>query len=149
MWGSGSGHAVSDSNLSSGFPLKSTDTVKQGTFCCWYYTWPWFGSSPTAGVIMGKKSYGGASGSFDLCIKSDATLSIEWNSAGTLETFPINFTLVDGVWYHFGLAIDGIAKTCVLRIYDSLADSSTTFSVSPSGEMGLTCLLYTSDAADE
>jgi hypothetical protein len=93
-----------NANLSAGFPLKNTDTLKKGTVCCWVMR-----TADQAGTIWSKGR------TISLSVSIIGGLSVYWNgtSYGDLG-FP---TLTKDEWYHVTVVFDGVNKIFSIILY--------------------------------
>lgn len=116
-------HYITDANLKSGFPLKSGDTVKQGTWCGWVKFTTLTAS--TTYVILSKGTSGtNATRSLDLYAYGPI-LQGNWfyNTSGGFNTFQLTSSLQIDRWYHIALAFDGVNKKIIYRVWDDTAGS--------------------------
>jgi hypothetical protein len=113
-----------DAGLDAGFPLKSGDSVKKISFCCWY--------KPTTTnsycVVTGKKDWANSKVSLALCVRDSGQAFISWGyQAGQYERYLNLGNLTAGRWYHFGVVADGKAKTLHVRVYDVTGNTATNY----------------------
>jgi hypothetical protein len=118
-----------DADLSAGFPLKNGDTVKKGSFAFWFKP-----ESVTFGYghhLIHKSAY--ENGKYSLYVLLwnsgvDITLRIVWGyGAGTsIEEWTVAAVTV-GTDYHCGIAFDGAAKTCLVRLWDGAVAATYTY----------------------
>jgi hypothetical protein len=109
-----------DADLDAGFPLKSGDTTKK--FSCAF--WMKQESSHSSHYIVAKYDTN-SKRSLAVVLTSDKiNIYIGYNSGESFETYAFNKTLVDGRWYHVGIAHDGINKTTLASIYDEYNDTT-------------------------
>lgn len=127
--------SISNSSLSAGFPFKSTDTNKQGSFCFWFK----MESTPSGvnGGLITKWGNGYNVSSFAIGVSTSGIFYVAVSNGTTLDN--TNFsgygTIATGVWYHVGVTLDAASKTCTLRIWndtDSTVSTLThTYSITP------------------
>lgn len=112
-----------DADLSAGFPLKSGDAVKKITVAFWIKP-----ESVTSLAFLVAK-WGSGTRSFAVDKNSaDLRVSIGYNSGASGETWTVVSGLcVAGRKYHIGVALDGVAKTCTVRVWDDTAGTATTY----------------------
>jgi len=106
---------ITDANLNAGFPLKSGDTTKQITICGWFKP-----TSQQSATVVGK--WGATDGEMCfLLVANNNSWSFGW------EYYPTGYgniwrtgigSISNGIAYHYGLVIDGVAQTYKLRIWD-------------------------------
>lgn len=120
--------SVEDAALDAGFPLKSGDTLKIGSFALWFRA----ETSPGSGnydTFLGKWHYGGNNISLTVYL-SNGYLCVGWGyGTGTsAEYWSVAYlsTFV-GKWYHVGISFDGVGKTCHARIYDATAGTVSNY----------------------
>lgn len=110
-----------DSGLDVGFPLKSGDTAKKISVCCWIkpesYQYPAY--------IFAKHDTTGNRRSFALVING-GTISVYsgYNGGASYETLNTDYYVNNSEWYHVGVSFDGLNKSCLVRIFR--ASNSTT-----------------------
>lgn len=113
-----------DANLSAGFPLKSGDTTKKISIAFWFKP-----ESAIAGdrYLVSKSGLSAGLGSLSVRINA-GSLEIHWGYGGatSFEIYDTDVVLGTGI-YHVGVAVDGVAKTVLVRLYNSGADEATTF----------------------
>jgi hypothetical protein len=132
---------INDADLDAGFPLADGDTNKVISWAGWVYVVEnnagestpvyWFEKYHRLTSTKRTMQFGWqeSSGEFRLVVFYDGgSQTIETTGAG-LEV---------GKWYHIGLALDGVAKTYLIRCYDLTEDSAATFSGSISNELLIT-----------
>jgi hypothetical protein len=117
-----------DADLSPGFILKSGDTVKKGSIAFWFKP-----ESVVFGYghhLVHKSAY--ESGKYSLYVLLwnsgvDITLRIVWGygSGTSTEEWTVAAVTV-GTDYHCGIAFDGVAKTCLVRLWDGAAAATYT-----------------------
>ena len=114
---------VEDANLDAGFPLKNGDATKTISISGWFRLSEDQVFNIYAYVVKKDSSFrfglSNTSGEYRLQVYPTATGSIITTSGAGIAK---------SKWYHFGLAIDGVAKTYLLRHYDLAADTAQTFS---------------------
>jgi hypothetical protein len=134
-------YSRTNTNLSPGFPLKSTETAKIGTWTFWFKS----RITPGAAMRLGGKYYS-ASGGRSLGISHEASgrLMIFWGGPGgtSSEQMDTGFTIVPGEWYHFALTFNGVAKSAYAVLYRVSTGTTLTF------PMTFTNALYLSSSAD-
>jgi hypothetical protein len=109
-----------DADLDAGFPLKSGDTTKK--FSCAF--WMKQESSSTNHYIIAKYDTN-FKRSLAITLYADKiNIFIGYNGGASSETHAFDKTLVDGRWYHIGVAHDGVNKTTLVRIYDEYNDTT-------------------------
>jgi hypothetical protein len=113
---------IADASLSAGFPLKSGDAVQRISMGCWFRAASYSGSSAPA--IIGKGAYGGAGINLYLTATT-GLMQISWNGTG-IAFSPAPGAPTVGVWYHIAVCIDGRARTCWARIYNSNTNIAST-----------------------
>jgi hypothetical protein len=107
---------INEVNLSSDFPCKTGDTVKQMSICGWFN----LTSEVNYNKIIGKWDYSGHKMSWAIRPQWPG-LQLEFgtsNGASSYTTAAAWSPWVLGRWYHFGVTIDGIAKRTTTRIWD-------------------------------
>lgn len=114
--GSGAFFAKGDGSLPAGFPLKSGDTVKKFSAAFWGR----FPNTNTGAAIS--KDYLNIGRLFRFYPGAGETVQIGWGYGsppypGNVEWLDTGFTLTHNQVYHFGLALDGVAKYLLLRIW--------------------------------
>ena len=123
---------IADANLGAGFPCKTGDAVKKGTFCAWVRPNSYSGQQ----TILTKFNYYATKGSIDIRTNSSAANGYEilWIYSGvSLEQFSTGFEPVVHTWHHVAVRWDGVNKVLNLRIWDGSTVHS--FSYSPSNVM--------------
>ncbi len=114
---------IADASLSAGFPLKSGDTNKKITVCCWIKP----ESLPYAGsyrYIVSK--YGATTNkrSFALTLYgSSVAVLVGYNAGSSFVSIASTATVAVGKWYHIGAVLDDGNQEVGIRIYD--ADAGT------------------------
>ena len=118
---------IVDSNLDSGFPLKDGDTTKCFTYCFWMKQ---ESQATNPMYIVGKYGLVAGDRSFAILTYTNS-LRIYWGySDGNLVTEWIpSVTITNGVWYHIGIAVDGINKIMRLKVYDESTGIVTNASI--------------------
>ena len=128
----GSIFGITDANMPAGFPLKSGDSVKKISSTFWFtpLTLPNAGAK---GDIHGKSYYYGSHNpnSFTFSVNNTGLLIFNWfDSSG--NPVPTNLqTLTVNQKYHIGYAIDGVNKTVLIRVWDDVAQTATTYNITP------------------
>jgi hypothetical protein len=135
---------IADASLDAGFPLKSDDTVKKISFSGWVKAVADDGGYTYTAWFQKHHQTTAAHRCFRVGWKSDTGYMMldVWDSAGTKQTLTFDAGIQFNQWYHFGVAIDGVAKTYLLRVYDQTADSAQTFSGSFTNELRVTAGSY-------
>lgn len=113
------GAYYTQSSLGANFPFISTDTKKQGTFCCWYIPQGW------------PSSYSGIWQMYNVSLQSP---SASINSSGHLIIYGGGGNAKDtgiilnkyGI-YHVAVVIDGIGLTLHVRVYDAIAKTAANY----------------------
>lgn len=124
---------IQDSSLSSGFPLKNGSGNLVGAVCCWIYA----NSNGSYRRVWSKFDYVGSKRTFDVEI-NDGSLNINWgNGESTFTTYSTGISITTGRWYHLAVSFDGQNKTLYVRVYDSVAQTVTTYSTNPASLLGL------------
>lgn len=120
---------TNDTNLPTGYPLKTGDTVKKFAAAFWVRLASTL-SSGYAGLIA-KWNWGGSQITFNLGVTTNNQLYSSWGyGSGTSQeawdgdALP---QLTASQWYHIGIAIDGVAKTSLIRIYNAVTGVATTY----------------------
>jgi hypothetical protein len=122
-----------DDNCPDGFPFKSNDTTKIGS-----YTFYWRASQSIASsslAILTKALYSPLTGSFQL-YATNGYLKLRWVGVNnTMYDYPNICPVQMSVLYHIGLVIDGKNKQVRIRVWDSSTGIATTYTVTPSVEI--------------
>ena len=109
---------ILDANLCAGFPLKSGDSTKQGTWCCWFKL---VSSITGFQVILANAAWNGGGTCIFLGFKLQTQeLRVAWGY-GTVqqqEEWLPGFTPSINTWYHIGIAFDGINQLMGIRLWD-------------------------------
>jgi hypothetical protein len=126
---------IPNASLCAGFPLKSDDTSKKLTICG--FITPLNASSSYSGVILGKGDTYNANTTFSLYLGDSRQLQVKWGDGSSQVNYDTGIYLVMNRYYHFGLVIDGIAKTIYLRVFEPFMGSVYTYSATPSNELAL------------
>lgn len=110
-----------DADLMSGFPLKSGDAVKTGTWGFWFY--PVTLAAGTYYDIASKSSTTNANKSLSL-YNYGTTLRLTWyyGTSGSAYTWDLT-TLQTSRWYWIGISFNGVNKNVSYRIWDDTAGS--------------------------
>jgi hypothetical protein len=109
-----------DSQLSSDFPLKNGDSAKKISICCWLR--PWSFDLAYNNILIAKGENGKHSLALRVCYYAGPAnrmaIQCGYNNGASYEEFwsPDNL-LTTWYWYHVGVVIDGIARTCYVRLY--------------------------------
>lgn len=120
-----------DSDLDSGFPLKSGDSAKKITVCCWIkpesYQYP--------GHIIAKYDTTGNRRSFAL-VRYGGTIHVYngYNGGASQETLDTSYFAYNGEWYHLGVSFDGVNKSCLVRIFRASNSTTATYRFSLANE---------------
>lgn len=124
---------IVNANLDAGFPLKSGDTSKKFTWCCWIKQ----ESQPANAYFLGKYNVN-SKRSFSLATYSNV-LQILWgyNSGDSVDSFSTGISIANGEWYHVAVVVDGIAKTISVRVYRVLNDTVYTYSSNRANELNV------------
>jgi len=128
---------ITDANLAAGFPLKNGDATKKFSCAFWYRPTTVPGASTYHGLVS-KWYWGGSKVSFSILLEN-GQLRIAWGyGSGTSHEnwFPCNISA--GQWYHVGVALDGIAKTCTVRVWDDATQSAATYTHTFANELRIT-----------
>lgn len=109
---------ILDSALSTGFPLKSGDTVKTFSLCFW------FRSSTTSGTAYFVSKTQATSGQRSFAVfRSGNSLQMMWgyNNGNSSTNITIG-TIEANKWYHVGIALAGGTKPYLIyRVWDNVA----------------------------
>jgi len=119
--------SISSTNQCAGFPLKSGDTVKRFSGCCWFYL---SGTPSGYPLLFGNAEWNGVGTCLFVGFKNSTTqFRIAWGY-GTVQQQEewVVATLSTGRWYHVGVVLDGVTKKMVIRIWDDTAQLATTYS---------------------
>lgn len=133
----GSNLQITDANLPDGFPLKNGDTTKQITVCCWIP--PSFHNNANYDeVIWSKRGSNSSDANLSLGIgQNDVSpanqLIVKWNN----EIFSTGVGLTINSFWHVTVVADGVNKTLKVRIYDTLSDTVTNYTFTPSAVIAL------------
>jgi hypothetical protein len=126
--------SITDANLSAGFPLKNGDTSKKFTWCFWMKQ----ESQALSPSYLISKYHNTGKRSFSIQSYSNKIQAYWGYSNGTLsETVTTNLSIVNGEWYHIGVAVDGIAKTFYIRIFRASNSAITTYSHTQTNELAV------------
>jgi hypothetical protein len=119
--------------LSNNFPLKSNDTDKRITVCCWLRLKD---SLPVRQTVFAKLltnvSY---SISLGLCLLQGQPYLI-WPPAQNPSLTFESINLVTNRWYHIGLVVDGLNRTVYFQVWDDKAKTTTCVSWTPTSNPG-------------
>ena len=101
---------ITDANLNTGFPFKSNDATKTGSFCFWY--------KPTTidgwKFLIGKSKYPAPNAAFAL-VDNGGTLWIEYGNGGSSwNDTNTSISFVAGHWYHIGCSIDSYGNVTIV-----------------------------------
>jgi hypothetical protein len=126
---------ILDSNLVAGFPLKSGDTTKVISVCCWVRM------SATSSCIWSKFNTG-SKRSLALDIES-GKFRILWGTGNgsSSDAFDTGIAVSNNTWYHVAAMVDGVNKTLTVRVYNDTTQSVSTYTGSPGN------VLWVGDAA--
>ena len=97
---------ITDANLASGFPFKSSESNRVATFCCWA---KWDSLGVVNQGIMGKLQVANSCGAY----MYNSKIYLDWN-ASWQDT---GITLSTGIWYHIACRMDGPNGDSDVRIY--------------------------------
>lgn len=129
---------TTDTNLPTGYPLKSGDTVKKFAACFWGRFVALVGSGQYQ-VFIAKWNLLGSQITFNLGCTNNGQLYSSWGyGTGTNQegwngdTLPV---LSAGRWYHIGISIDGVAKTSMIRVWDEYNQTATTYNDTYANEL--------------
>jgi len=113
-------------DVDAGFPLFAGDTSKTISIAGWFrldddftgdaYLFGKYSGGTRSLLLMARES----TGEYRMRIYYSGSSYLTINTSGA--------GMVAGRWYHFGLAVDGVNKTYLLRHYDLTADAEETFS---------------------
>lgn len=106
---------ITDANMTSDFPLKSTGT-KAFTMCFWLRN----NIDVNYGAAVSKWYYGGNKRSWAFIPRNGSNNGyMVWGyTNGVLyETWDFTWKPTNGQWYHYGIAVNGILKTAYLRVW--------------------------------
>lgn len=127
-----------DASLSAGFPTKVGDTTKKLSFAFWLRP-DNINTVQSCWIIS--KYYAGTNGrSWALYYdRTIPTLQLNWgyNNGNNAQGYAIR-SLSQGVDYHIGVAIDGINKTALIRLWDGNAETATTYEHTFDYELAIT-----------
>jgi chitodextrinase len=113
--------SIGDGSLDSGFPLKSGDTNKKISVCCWIkpeslasYRW-----------LVSKYDYTNAKRSFAVALDESGHLGLftGYNSGGSYEGHWSTSTLSTGSWYHIAVTYDDSDRSWRLRAWSAGSSS--------------------------
>ena len=129
---------ITDANLAAGFPLKNGDTTKKFSCAFWYRPTTVPGASVYHGLVT-KWYYGGSKISLALDLEN-GQLRVFWGYGTSGQNYESWYvcTISAARWYHFSVAVDGIAKTCTVRVWDEEAQSATTYTHTFTNELRIT-----------
>lgn len=119
--------SITDANLPSGFPLKSTETNKIISGTMWIK--PTGGLGETSKYLFAK--YNPVAGGRTLAVLINASSYLSMNmgySTGSSYEYKnvMGAKVVAGQWYHVGWSFNGNTKAYRLRLYDATADAAYT-----------------------
>jgi hypothetical protein len=123
---------IADSALDSGFPLKSDDTTKTFSACFWMK--PNIVSVPTTASILYKYLAEANERSLNIGVYN-SKVRVGWGTGESYLSYSPATTLVVDQWYFVGIAIDGVNKSLLIRIWDDTAQSVTSYSYTPTSEL--------------
>jgi len=120
---------IADSNLASGFPLKSDDTTKVASICCWFRP---LENNQNYRHLMAKMA-NNTTGTFMLYTNSATALVFRWyyGTGNTYQEFILGYLPNTYAWYHLGLTIDGVNQKVTSRLYNSFNETSTCYEFYP------------------
>lgn len=117
---------ITDANLDAGFPLKNGDTTKKITITGWFKSTGIPGYLEWHDIVV-KWDWTG----YKICFAfqlSDSYLQLSWGHTSDRQNQYWNvMTPTAGRWFHYGLVIDGVAKTAHIRLWDATAESVTNY----------------------
>lgn len=115
--------SITDAALGAGFPLKSGDSVKKASWAFWMTP-----TSFPSEMMVVSKYHTTAARSLQVAVLSQK-IQVYWgyNSGNSYVLWDSTFTLTAGRKYHIGLAVDGIARTGLLRIWDDYNSTAYTY----------------------
>lgn len=123
-----------DGDLSADFPLKNGDSVKKISLSFWIKP----ESLPSLGVIFTKFSSTASRRTIYISTTSggDLKIAIYYNSGSSVEEWTaVSGLFVAGRKYHVGIAIDGLNKTGLVRVYDEYSGVANTYTHDFTNEM--------------
>lgn len=122
---------LEDTNLSSAFPLRSTDTKKTMTLTAWVRPKSLISKGGAFRGIIEKSNVSGAN-TFRLAQGGGSSTGGRlnrllvyngYNSGGSWESYNTGVLLVAEQWYHISIVHDGVNKTLYMEVYDVTADT--------------------------
>jgi hypothetical protein len=130
---------ITDANLDAGFPLKNGDTSKLISVVGWFYSTTDTGDGYDVAIF--EKYHQSNSGKRTITLSTllssgDLRLRVYHSSGNELVSMAAGITKEK--WYHFGMAVDGVSKTYLVRLYDLTAGTAETFSGSFGNELLVT-----------
>jgi hypothetical protein len=106
-----------DADLDAGFPLKSGDTTKTGTWLIFYR--PGSISGEYVRYIISKYLAESGRRSFALAhYQADLRLYWGYNNGGSFEIISTGFNLSASTWYFIAVTFDGVGKSLSVEVYD-------------------------------
>jgi len=128
----GSYFQITDANLSTNFPFKSTDSVKEITICGWIIPIAWAPDSSHPRWIWGKVST--LTNGIGAYLDNNGHLIVSISGSTNYDT---GFILSLLNTYHVAFVIDANAQTLVVRVFNkatgSVSDYSTSIASVPLG----------------
>lgn len=128
------GYNCAEADLDAAFPLQDGDTTKIISICGWFK----LDASGTTRVILAKLDYMGDKQSVRLYYNGgDEKLKFQWGYGNwNSVVYDLLSSVSTGVWYHFGIVIDGVNKTFFARVWNDDSESYTDTSQTPGTEIG-------------
>ena len=113
-------HLITDTNLDSGFPLKNGDSIKIISAAFWYY----IESNIAWGSILSKHDASGGKRCLNIANNlGRLNIILGWNGGASNQVIDTGLDFTEGRWYHIGFVLDGVNKTCIIRVWDDTAQS--------------------------
>jgi hypothetical protein len=107
--------SIADASLDAGFPLKNGDSVKKISVCCWFKA-----ESLVTSHLFSKYDSTNNKRSWTICYSTTPNKICQYfgYNSGVSGERKDAVAISTGRFYHLGVAVDGVAKTSLLRIWD-------------------------------
>jgi hypothetical protein len=138
---------IADASLDSGFPLKSGETNKKFTWCCWIKQ---ESQAATTQYILSKYASVGSKMCFAIGTFSNV-LRLWWGySSGALTNYyDTGIAIANGEWYHVAVMVDGTTNTIMNVIVYKVSNSTIyTYSATQTGAITITTAAFRIGARD-
>ncbi|RKZ08244.1 hypothetical protein DRQ25_09545 [Candidatus Fermentibacteria bacterium] len=122
---------ITDASLTSGFPLKSGDTLKELSICCWVKP----SASGAWKPIWCKSNYNWGDNCCHLSVNNGQVM-VGWGFGSSNTDYSTGIYLSNNEWYHVSVIIHGTSpRSLYVRVYRASNEIVSTYNTTPGSDI--------------